>query len=133
MRSVSRLVAVTTLLLGTLLAVAPGPAAAATSWLQVSAGGDHTCGIRTNHTLWCWGQNLRGELGLGDHTDRYVPAQVGSQANWASVSSGLWFTCGVKSDGTAYCWGENDWGQLGVGDYAKRDRPTPLLDQGAWL
>lgn len=37
----------------------------ATTWATVEAGAIHTCAIRTDGTLWCWGQNLSGELGEG--------------------------------------------------------------------
>src|SRR5690606_26527457 len=40
------------------------PAAAVVKWQQVAAGERHTCGIRENGTLWCWGDNFRGQLGL---------------------------------------------------------------------
>lgn len=36
----------------------------------------HTCGIRTDHTLWCWGDNPYGQLGLGDTRDRDHPVRV---------------------------------------------------------
>mgnify|MGYP002621977476 CR=1 FL=1 len=100
-----------------------GPAAAAPSqWLQVSAGPTHTCGIKADNTLWCWGANDFGQLGTGDNTARTVPARVGSNAGWTSVSAGDGFTCGVQS-GYRYCWGANAVGQLGLGDYTDRNAP----------
>ena len=39
--------------------------------------------IKTNGTLWAWGENGSGRLGLGDTTDRYAPTQVGTEINWA--------------------------------------------------
>jgi alpha-tubulin suppressor-like RCC1 family protein len=35
-------------------------------WAAVSTGGFHACGIRSDHTMWCWGQNDFGQLGHGD-------------------------------------------------------------------
>ena len=54
-----------------LVAVAPGAQARSAGrtghvWLTVTTGGWHTCGIRRDHTLWCWGFNGYGELGTGD-------------------------------------------------------------------
>jgi alpha-tubulin suppressor-like RCC1 family protein len=47
-----------------------------TDWARVSAGARHTCALRLDQTLWCWGSNVFGQLGLGDVTDRLVPTQV---------------------------------------------------------
>ena len=45
-------------------------------WTKVSAGGDSACGLRENGTLWCWGRNHRGQLGLGDTDDRASPTRL---------------------------------------------------------
>src|SRR6188508_3229944 len=42
-------------------------------WVQVSGGAGHSCGIRTDRSLWCWGLNETGQLGVGDEVDRLVP------------------------------------------------------------
>src|SRR5690348_14095891 len=56
-------------------------------WLQVSGGGDHTCAVRVDHSLWCWGSNYYLQLGLGhDATDRLVPNRVHGAKVWAAVS-----------------------------------------------
>jgi len=49
---------------------------ATTPWATVSAGGDHACATRTNRTLWCWGVNTFGQLGLGNTTTQTRPKQV---------------------------------------------------------
>jgi len=64
------------------------PAFAAAAWLTVDTGGAHACGIQQDGSLWCWGANESGQLGLGDTTDRSVPTQVGTRLDWASVAAG---------------------------------------------
>jgi hypothetical protein len=49
---------------------------AAPGWVSIRAGGLYTCGIRSNHTLWCWGYNAQGQLGVGDREDRLMPTRV---------------------------------------------------------
>lgn len=84
-------------------------------WSTISAGDNATCGVRRDHTLWCWGQN-NGNLGVDDTDDRSDPTQVGTNSDWASVDISSEHTCGVRSDFTLWCWGSNLYGQLGLGD-----------------
>ena len=53
--------------------------------------------IKTDGTLWAWGENGFGQLGLGNVTDRSTPVQVGALADWASVSGGQSHTVAIKS------------------------------------
>jgi alpha-tubulin suppressor-like RCC1 family protein len=46
-------------------------------WASVTHGGGHGCATRT-HTLWCWGQNDSGQLGIGSTTNQDLPQQVNS-------------------------------------------------------
>jgi alpha-tubulin suppressor-like RCC1 family protein len=85
-------------------------------WAQVSAGGGHTCAIRTNNTLWCWGVNFAGQLGLGDTRTRFVPHEVGTRSGWAQVSAGGDHTCAIRTNNTLWCWG----GQLRGGTRTRR-------------
>ena len=74
-------------------------------WADVSAAGfAHTCAIRTDHTLWCWGFNSSGQLGLGDNTDRSTPTQVGIGTDWSHVTAGDSYTCATRADHTLWCW-----------------------------
>lgn len=101
---------------------------AATGWTSVSAGGFHTCATRSDGTLYCWGRNANGQLGVGDTTDRYQPAQVTVPATtgWSQVSTGALDTCAVRSDGTLYCWGGNAVGQLGLGNTTEQHSPSQV-------
>ena len=68
------------------------------SFKAVSTGFDHSCGIRSDDTIICWGAAHRGQ------TD----APTGS---FKAVSAGVQFSCGIRIDGTALCWGDNEHGQ----------------------
>jgi alpha-tubulin suppressor-like RCC1 family protein len=105
-----------------------GPALATTavlplSFRQVSAGGDHTCGVTTNDRAYCWGSNVLGQLGDGTTTARNRPTAVLGGLSFRHVSVGPEHSCGVTTDERAFCWGRNDRGQLGDGTTANRLTP----------
>lgn len=85
-------------------------------WVKVSGGRYHGLAIKTDGTLWVWGGNAAGELGLGDTVDRFVPEQVGVDT-WLEVAAGNRFSLALRSDGTIWGCGSNNTGQcaLGVG------------------
>jgi alpha-tubulin suppressor-like RCC1 family protein len=95
-------------------------------------GEQHTCAIKGSGSLFCWGGNSDGELGLGDDTTRDVPVQVGSDTNWTAVRAGKYFTCGVKGAGTLFCWGINNYGQLGIGSLDSDDSPVQVGTASNW-
>lgn len=78
-------------------------------WQRISAGEGHTCGIRGSGTLWCWGRNTDGQLGLGTTTpiQTRTPAQVNPALDWISVKAGSFITCALHSTGSGSCWGSN--------------------------
>ncbi|MFN8074221.1 MAG: hypothetical protein U0Q15_02235 [Kineosporiaceae bacterium] len=98
-------------------------------WSQVTAGARHTCAVRTDSTLWCWGSNTYGQLGVGDTATRTRPTQVrtATSSSFWMVSGGAFFTCGTSTDWKAHCWGRNDSGQLGVGDHTNRYSPVSVM------
>ncbi|MCL1874890.1 MAG: InlB B-repeat-containing protein [Synergistaceae bacterium] len=85
-------------------------------WKAVSAGSSFSMGIKTDGSLWAWGRNTYGQLGIGDSVDRGTPTRVGSANDWASVSASSQFTVAIKTDGSLWAWGANGNGQLGLGN-----------------
>jgi alpha-tubulin suppressor-like RCC1 family protein len=94
-----------------------------TGLTAVSAGGAHTCALKGNGTVWCWGLDFDGQLGDGSTggvsrlSTSPLQVQTGSGAltGVAHISAGLDATCAVKKDGTAWCWGYDQYGQIGDG------------------
>lgn len=74
-------------------AAAPEPPAA-TRFSAVDAGGAHACGLRTDGTVSCWGDNSHGQTRAPDE-------------EFSAVSAGLTHSCGLRTDGTITCWGGN--------------------------
>lgn len=96
-------------------------------WISVSAGDDHTCGIKEGGSLWCWGNNFYGELGndkSGEDAFSNIPIQIVKEASWKTVSCGNSFTCAVKVDGTLWCWGIKS-ANLGLGKEVAMLPPSP--------
>ena len=83
-------------------------------FLQIAAGGRHTCGIALDGRVHCWGDNLRG--GLGDPAVRSssAPVPVVTTHTFTSVVVGRQHSCGLRPDGFVMCWGANESGQLGI-------------------
>ena len=102
-------------------------------WASLGVGPDHTCAIRTDTTLWCWGDDWAGQLGLDKTTDEHQPEQVTVPATdgWAGVAAGAAHTCAVRTDGTLWCWGWNLFGQLGLGDDTDQELPQQVTSPAA--
>jgi alpha-tubulin suppressor-like RCC1 family protein len=97
---------------------------------SVAVGGGHACVVLDDASLKCWGDNAKGQLGLGDTNPRgRAPAQmgdalpavaVGTNRSVKAVATGLAHTCALLDDSTVKCWGDNTQGQLGLGDMTTR-------------
>jgi len=84
-------------------------------WESVSTGSAHSCAIRQDGTLWCWGDPRYGRLGVVGTSSATLPTQVGLESDWRQVSAGTLHTCATKTDGTLWCWGRADTFALGLG------------------
>ena len=85
------------------------------AWKQFSTYNRNVSAIQTNGSLWTWGKNDYGQLGLNHTTDMNVPTQVGSDDDWKQVSNGFVHTMAVKNNGTLWGSGANSYGVLGNG------------------
>ncbi len=105
------------------------------NWAKVDGSGFYSCAaIKTNGTLWTWGENTYGGLGLGDILARSSPVQVGSLTNWSKVGFGAYHCLSIKTDGTLWVWGGGfyNYGQLGLGDTTNRSSPTQVGSLTNW-
>ena len=95
--------------------------------------------IKTDGTIWTWGFNEYGELGLneagpsGPGTWRSSPTQIGTDATWASTAaSGMHNTGAIKTDGTLWTWGRNNNGQLGHNNKTEYSSPRQVGTDTTW-
>ncbi len=101
--------------------------AGGTNWKQVSVGGAHVAAIKTDGTLWVWGDNQAGQLGINNLAivARSTPVTTfAGGTNWKQVSCNGLNMAAIKTDGTLWVWGGNLYGQLGNNDV--NDRSTPI-------
>lgn len=113
--------------------------------LAVSVGVAHACALLENGEVKCWGQNDRGQLGVGDVLNRGdEPGEMGEAlpavdlgAAAVAIEAGGYFTCALLEAGRLKCWGQNNRGQLGQGHIdSQGDQPgelvaLPFVDLGA--
>ena len=78
---------------------------------------------RAESTVWTWGANDRGQLGLGTYDDAHIPRRVERLANVHAVAAGATHCLALGSDGSVWAWGGNDRGQLGDGTTERRNAP----------
>lgn len=91
---------------------------------RLAAGAVSTCALLTTGRVFCWGQNIHGELGDGTRQNRSAPVPVAGELSFRSIYAGGALTCGFAQNGTQYCWGLNQSGQLGDGTRESRSVPT---------
>jgi alpha-tubulin suppressor-like RCC1 family protein len=76
------------------------------------------CGLQTDGTGWCWGNNANGAVGNGDSTGANVFSPSQLPGSWVALTAGSLgsINCGVQTDGSGWCWGYNRSGEVGNGD-----------------
>ena len=95
------------------------------NWKQVSSSRYDTRAIKTDGTLWSWGNNSNGQLGDNTTTRKPTPVPIfAGGTNWKQVASVLERVAAIKTDGTLWVWGYNNRGQLG--DNTTTQRLTPV-------
>jgi alpha-tubulin suppressor-like RCC1 family protein len=110
-------------------------------WIDISVGRSQACGMRKDHTVWCWGTNAHGGLGNGTQTNSAKPVQVQDNVgptawnDWVQISVGYLGACGIRTNGQLWCWGTGFDGANG--DNSASYRLNPVLVQtdtgpGGW-
>ena len=115
--------------LGTLSVFRSSPVqvGALTNWEQVSIFNYSTGAVKTDSTLWMWGENSSGQLGDNTTVSKSSPVQVGALADWAYISPGFSTSVlAVKTDGTLWGWGAGSNGTLGTNDTVSKSSPVQI-------
>jgi alpha-tubulin suppressor-like RCC1 family protein len=78
------------------------------------------------YSVFAWGDNTYGQLGLGDTTQRTSPTELINTKNWYIVSTGGNHTLAITSNGELWAWGDNTYGQVGDGTTTIRNSPVQI-------
>ena len=107
--------------------LSPVKIGAATNWKSIAAGRTFSLAIKTDGTLWSWGDNFYGQLGHGI-SPAFTPKQVGTDTDWKFVTAGGNHVVAIKNDNSLWAWGSNMEGQLGDGTTSNRPSPVKIGD-----
>ena len=99
----------------------------------IAGGHYHTIALKSDGTVWAWGNNFHGQLGDNTTTSRHTPVQVhgegdiGNIEDMSAIAAGYRHTIALKADGTVWAWGHNGYGQLGDGTTTESWTPVQSL------
>ena len=101
-------------------------------WKDIATGQYHSLALKSDGTLWAWGSNNAGQLGLGAGKtgSQNTPQQVGTSRDWKALAGGDFHSLALNNAGTLYTWGSNTAGQLG--DSSKTQSSAPKAITGTW-
>jgi len=115
--------------------VALPPGTGPEPWSFVDTGQGHTCALRSDGSLWCWGRNSQRQLGQPSEAAQIrAPVRVGTDLGWLSVDAAQNYTCALSAERSLWCWGFNmGWmsssgNPLGV-ENVQLDVPTVVSDE----
>ncbi|MBM3493935.1 MAG: RCC1 repeat-containing protein, partial [Armatimonadetes bacterium] len=95
--------------------------------VAVDGGNAHSLALSSDHTLWAWGSNLRGQIGDGTNDERRSPVVVPDLTEVTAIAAGYQHSLALRSDGTLWSWGANQYGQLGDGANTNRNAPVQVV------
>lgn len=98
---------------------------------NISVGNAHALALKTDGSLWGWGENGNGQVGDGTTQARWQPVAIGSGFISVFASGATWqgdggHSLGIKDDGSVWAWGNNNLGQVGDGTLTSRTQPVQV-------
>jgi alpha-tubulin suppressor-like RCC1 family protein len=110
---------------------------ASTDWSELFAAYSAVLAIKTDGTLWAWGQNDQGTLGQNNTISRSSPVQIGSDTNWSKITMGApggssVHCLAVKTDGTLWAWGYGIYGNLFTNNNISVSSPVQIGSDTDW-
>src|SRR5439155_18620132 len=97
------------------------------SVVALAAGWGHSLALESDGSLWAWGHNDAGQLGIGTTSPDpdWTPTRVSGLSNVMAMDAGNLHSVARTSDGAVWVWGDNTYGQLGLGSADSTPHPTP--------
>ena len=100
----------------------------------IAAGAGTACALTADARVWCWGDNLYGQLGSSTIPGSAVPSPVGGlPSDVVSIAAGFSHMCALTAEGRALCWGNDEWGQLGDGKSSSFNPTAVTVDVPAGI
>ena len=105
-----------------------------TSVTQIAAGQSHALALKSDSTVWTWGENGLGQLGVGSTSDSNVPVPVAGLPPIAAIGAGQLSSFAIGTDGSVWAWGVNSQSQLGDASTTNRLTPVQIAAAGmGWI
>lgn len=79
-----------------------------TDWAQISVGAGHCLALKTNGSLWAWGQNDCAQVGDGTTNETFSPRMISSSKDWKAIAAGAFSSYALKEDHSLWGWGGGD-------------------------
>jgi len=95
-------------------------------FIQIAAGEDHTIALKSDGSVWAWGDNSNGQLGDGTKANSMEPVMLGTISDVTAISANDDISMALKKDGTVWAWGYNEYGRLGNGTEIDSLKPTQV-------
>lgn len=112
----------------------PGQIGTDNDWVDVKGGYLAAIALKANGTIWAWGMNYWGQLGVGSQiTYSAIPIQIGTDTDWRFISAGYMHVVAIKNNGTLYSWGYNLVGEVGDGTTSTVFQPVPIMPGYTWI
>lgn len=107
-------------------------------WMAVAAGKSHSLALKIGGTLYAWGSNSNGQLGLGDSQANFAPQKVdvqdstGAEVFFSTIAAGRNHSLAIDTTGKLWAFGSNLDGQLGNGTRSVQTVPQLVDDSTTW-
>lgn len=115
----------------------PQTSATMTDWNPVMQGAGklamspgHTLMIGDDGSVWAWGQNEFGQLGIGNNVEQLIPVKISGLADITAVAVGDNHSLALDQDGNVWAWGRNNLYQLGNGSTVDSNEPVKIIASG---
>ena len=94
--------------------------------IAIKGGAGYTIALKSDGSVWIWGDNKNGQLGDGTVWSRNIPVKVEGLNNVIAIAGGGFHAIALNTTNSVYAWGSNEWGQLGEGTTTNRNTPVQV-------